>query len=246
MVNGIKTSAAAMMAQGERLAVLANNLANASATGFRADAVGFFQPLTSPRAAGSGTPTDPAAPLAPPSFRTRIDLTAGAMHDTGNALDLAIDGEGFFVLGGPDGPRLTRAGAFTRTRDGLLAAPDGAPVLDTGRQPVRLPGRGAIAVDESGAISVDGRPIGRLLIVTAPTDRLLRQGGVRFALPEGVAPNPLAGARVRQGALETSNVNSVLTLVEMIDALRVYEAAQRATRGIDETLGRAVNDVGRP
>ena len=246
MVNGIKTSAAAMMAQGERLAVLTNNLANASATGFKADAVGFFQPLTSPRAAGSVSPTDPAAPLTPPSFRTRIDLTAGAMQDTGNALDLALDGEGFFVLGDPEGLRLTRAGSFTRTRAGLLAAPDGAPVLDTGQQPIRLPERGAIVVDDAGAVSVDGRPVARLLIASAPADRLVRQGGVRFALPEGVAPTPLAGARVRQGVLEASNVNPVLTLVEMIDALRVYEAAQRATHGIDETLRRAVNDVGRP
>lgn len=248
MVSGLRTAAAAMEAQGERLAVLANNLANVTAGGFKADTLEFFQSPSSPRAAGPASPAGPAAPLAPtPASRTRTDFSPGGLQETGNPLDLAVEGQGFFVLGAAAGPRLTRAGAFTRTRDGLLAAADGTPVLDQRRQPLRLPERGRIQVDETGQVTADGSALGQLLVVDPPAvERLTKEGGTRFVPPPDLALVPATKAKVRQGVLELSNVNPVLTLVEMIDALRVYEAAQRASRGLDETLGRAVNDVGRP
>jgi flagellar basal-body rod protein FlgG len=246
MVTGLGTSAAAMQAQGERLAVLANNLANVTAGGFKADRVEFFQSLSSPRAAGPGVPGS-AAPPPPPRIRTATDLSAGSLRDTGNALDLALEGPGFFVLRAAGGLRLTRAGAFTRGADGSLAAADGTPVLDQRQEPVRLPERGRIAVDEGGRIAADGATVGTLLVVDPPAARRLpKEGGTRFVVPPDMALEPAKDTRVRQGALEQSNVNPVLTLVEMIDALRLYEAAQRAARSLDETLGRAVNDVGRP
>ena len=109
MVIGFRTSAAAMEGQAERLAVLANNLANVSTTGFKADHVEFIQSLSSPRAAGPLSP-GPAAPLSPPVLsRTRTEFSAGPLRETGNALDLAIEGRGFFVVQTPGGVRLTRA-----------------------------------------------------------------------------------------------------------------------------------------
>jgi len=247
MVNGLRTSAAAMLAQSERLAVLSNNLANVNAAGFKAEHLQFFQFLTSPSAVGSVSPTDPAAPLfPPPGQRTHIDFSAGGFRETGNPLDLALEGSGFFVVRSADGPRLTRAGTFTRVRDGLLASADGAPVLDARQEPIRLPDRGSIVVAEDGTITSDGVAVGQLLIVNPPRpERLRPEGGTRFAPPAGMELSPATGPKVRQGALELSNVNPVLTLIEMIDALRVYEAAQRTARGVDETLERAVNDVGR-
>jgi len=116
MVPGIKASAMMMVAQENRLAVLSDNLANASATRSKAHAMRFFQPLPSPRAAGSVSPTDPAAPPSVPSFVTRVDLSPGVLQDTGKVLDLAIEGQGFFVLGGPGGPYLTRAGVWSSSR----------------------------------------------------------------------------------------------------------------------------------
>lgn len=247
MVTGLRTSAAAMEAQTERLAVLANNLANVTTGGYKADHLEFFQSLTSPRAAGSVSPTGPAAPLVPPPLsRTRTDFSIGSLRETGNPLDLAIEGPGFFVVKTPGGLRLTRAGAFTRTSDGQLAAPDGAPVLDQGKQPIRLPERGQVQVDPTGQVSADGATVGQLLIVDPPRDRLTKDGGTRFLPSPDARLTPMAQGRVLQGVVEGSNVNAVLTLVEMIDALRVYESAQRAARGLDETLGRAVNEVGRP
>jgi flagellar basal body rod protein FlgG len=236
-----------MEAQTERLAVVANNLANVTAVGFKADHSSFFQLLSSPRAVGSVSPADPAAPLLPPTaIRTRIDLTPGVLRDTGNRLDLALEGPGFFVVGTAEAPRLTRAGAFTRTSGGLLATLDGTAVLDPRRQPIRIPEAAHIGVDARGAITADGAPVGQLLIVDAPDpSRLRREGSVRFVSSPEVALEPSSTVQVRQGALELSNVNPVAAVVEMIDALRVYEASQRAARGVDETLARAVNDVGR-
>lgn len=247
MVSGLKTSAAAMDAQAERLAVLANNLANAGAVGFKANHPSFFQLLSSPRAAGSVTPADPAAPLLiPTAMQATIDFSAGSFRETGNALDLAIEGSGFFVVGSTDAPRLTRAGAFTRTPAGVLATLDGTPVLDARRRPLQLPDGGAVEVSTDGTVRVGGASVGQLLVVDVPLAALTRDEAGRFIAPADVPLEASRTSQVRQGLLELSNVNPVLTMVEMIDALRVYEAAQRAARGIDETLGRAVNDVGRP
>jgi flagellar basal body rod protein FlgG len=247
MVSGLKTSAAAMEAQIERLAVVANNLANVTAVGFKADRPSFFQLLPSPRAAGLVSPADPAAPLlAPTGMRTRTDLSSGALRETGNLLDVALEGVGFFVVGSAAAPRLTRAGAFTRTRDGVLAALDGTPVLDVRRETIRLPENGEVRIDSTGTVTGDGIELGRLLIVQVPArSRLVRDGSVRFVPPQDLALEPAASARVRQGTLELSNVNPVVAMVEMIDALRIYESAQRTVRSADETLARAVNDIAR-
>jgi flagellar basal body rod protein FlgG len=235
-----------MEAQGDRLAVLANNLANVTTAGFKADRLEFFQPLFSPHAAGPVTSAGPAAPFPAAVTRTRTEWSAGPMRQTGNPLDLAFDGAGFFVVSTSAGPRLTRAGAFTRGTDGLLTAADGAPVLARNMQTMRLPESETVTVDATGMVRAGTTTVGQLLIV-APRDPsgLVKDGSTRFAPPEGLSLDPASDPQVVQGALEQSNVNPVLTLVEMIDALRVYEAAQRAAKSLDETLGRAVNDVGR-
>jgi flagellar basal-body rod protein FlgF len=237
-----------MDVQSERLGVLANNLANAGAVGFKTDYLEFSQLLTSPRAAGPVSPTGSAAPLTSlPTLATQVDFSPGSVRETGNPLDLALEGDGFFVIQTQDGLRLTRAGTFTRTEAGLMATLDGAPVVDDHREPIRLPGSGLITVTPSGDVMVDNSSVGHMLIVNpANRGRLTRESGVRFVPVTDADLAPSSSAQVRQGALEMSNVNPVLTLVEMIEALRVYEAAQRAARGVDETLGRAVNDVGRP
>jgi flagellar basal-body rod protein FlgG len=248
MVSGLQSAAAAMHAQGERLTVLANNLANVTTAGYKADHPEFFQLLTSPRAAGSVSPTGPAAPPElPGEVQTRTEFTTGPMRETGNPLDLALEGRGFFVLQTENGQRLTRAGTFTRSAEGLLSTPDGAAVLGADSRPITLPERGRVSVDEHGTLSVDGSPAATLRIVdTESLERLRKEGGTRFVVPEDLALAPAQGVTVRQGAIEMSNVNPILTLVEMIDALRVYEAAQRSARSVDDTVRRAVNEVGRP
>jgi flagellar basal-body rod protein FlgG len=246
MVSGLKTSAAAMDAQNERLSVLANNLANVGTVGFKADGLAFFQLLTSPRAAGSVSPTDPAAPPMEAGIQARIDFDNGAIRDTGNPLDVALESPGFFAVGDAKNPRLTRAGNFTRGESGQLETLDGKPVLSDGRQPIQIAQGGRITIDETGDVLVDGSSVGRIGVFDVKNRAALtRDGGARFVVPQGVALTPAENVKVKQGGIEQSNVNPVVTLVEMIDALRVYEAASKAAKGIDETLSRAVGDVGR-
>jgi flagellar basal-body rod protein FlgF len=150
------------------------------------------------------------------------------------------------VVGSATDPRLARAGTFLRSHNGALTTSDGTPVLDARRRPIQLPDQGAIEVDQSGTISADGGTIAQLWIVDPPrVDALKRDGGTRFLPPPDLDLSPARNAQVRQGVIEQSNVNPVLTLVEMVDAMRVYEASQRAARGVDETLSHVVNDVAR-
>jgi flagellar basal-body rod protein FlgF len=248
MVSGLRSAAAAMHAQGERLTVLANNLANVTAAGYKADHPEFFQLLTSPRAAGLISPISSAAPPElPGEVHTRTEFSTGPLRETGNPLDVALEGRGFFVVRTDAGQRLTRAGTFTRSADGTLATPDGAAVLGVGNQPVALPEGRRVEIDERGNVNVDGAQVATLLILDAPNlEGLRKEGGTRFVAPDDLALTPAQDTTVRQGAIELSNVNPILTLVEMIDALRVYEAAQRSAHSVDETLQRAVNEVGRP
>ena len=144
IVSGLGTAASAMDAQSERLAVLANNLANVAAAGFKAEHLSFVQLLTSPRAAGSESPADPAAPLPVRSqSRTRTDFSPGTMRETGNPLDVALETRGFFVVGSATDPRLTRAGTFMRGRDGALVTPAAGrssfPIAARSRSTTRAP-----------------------------------------------------------------------------------------------------------
>ncbi|MBI4611238.1 MAG: flagellar hook-basal body protein [Candidatus Rokubacteria bacterium] len=246
MVTGLYTAAWGMDAQTERISVLANNLANLATAGFKADHPEFSQLLTPSTTAG---PVPPAGPAGPPSplplaMRTVTDHSQGILRATGNPLDLAISGPGFFVLDTPGGPRLTRAGNFTRSPEGLLVAADGAPVRGVSGNIQVLDG--TVTIDRDGQVLVDGRSQGHLLVVTpSRLASLTKTSGTRFTPPDTEALVASATAVVHQGAIEMSNVNPVLTLVTLIDAMRTYEAAQRAARSADDTLARAANDLGR-
>ena len=196
----------------------------------------------------SVSPTGSAAPPElPGEVQTRTEFSTGPLRETGNALDFALEGRGFFVIRSEGGDRLTRAGTFTRSAEGVLSTPDGAAVLGIDGRPIALPERGRIAVDEQGNLSIDDAQVATLRIVdTQELERLRKEGGTRFVAPADLELTAAQGVTVRQGVIELSNVNPILTLVEMIDALRVYEAAQRSARSVDDTLRRAVNEVGRP
>lgn len=246
MVSGLYTAAWGMDAQIERLTILANNLANLSTAGFKADHPEFSQFLTSPTPAGPVPPTGPAGPPSsmPVLYRIVTDHSPGTIRETGNSLDLAINGPGFFVLDTAFGPRLTRAGNFSRSADGVLVASDGLPVRGISGNINLL--NGTVTVDSDGQVIVDGQSQGQLLIVNpSKLASLTKTGGARFIPPENEPLVAAPAAVVRQGAIELSNVNPVVTLVALIDAMRTYEAAQRAARSADETMGKAANDLGR-
>jgi flagellar basal-body rod protein FlgG len=226
-----------MAAHEAKLDVLANNLANANTTGFKADLIAIDLSDESPGNL-SGLPA--AASNVVPG-RARLDPTPGVLRPTGNPFDLAIVGRGLFAVETPQGERYTRAGSFTRDSNGFLATAEGFRVLGSSG-PIRVPDRG-LQVDGQGRL-----PDGASLRIVAGPDGpgLVKVGASLFAVPDGASrPADLPGANVVQGHLESSNVNVVQTMVEMLATLRSYEAYQRTIQALDQTVGQAANELGR-
>lgn len=218
-----------------QMRMVANNIANASTTGYRAEGVAFTEYV---RRTGTGDSLSMA------TARVRLtDLSQGALQTTGGPFDVAIEGEGFFLVQTPDGPRLTRAGAFTPNVSGDLVTAEGYPVLDAGGAPLFVPqGLGPVGIAPDGTISAGGQPVGQIGVVL-PRDpgALLRQGGTLFDAPGGFDPAP--AARVMQGALEESNVDPVLEVARMIEVSRTYEAGQSFLEREDERIRKTIQAI---
>lgn len=249
MKGAIYLASSGAMLNQRRLEILSNNLANITTTGFKRQTTAF-QIIDSPEdmrqalASFSLGATSPAAPIWQ-RMDTRIDFSQGRMRKTGNPLDLALSGKGFFSIQTPEGVRYTRKGNFVLNADKELTTADGHAVLSE-RGPIRIDGS-HVMVDEQGNLTVDGQPSGQLRIVAFDNDRnFQRLGGTLLSPPNGVDGGKRAEeVQVRQGYLESSNVEAVKTMVEMIDALRSYEAYQKTIRTLQETSSKAINEVGR-
>jgi flagellar basal-body rod protein FlgG len=175
----------------------------------------------------------------------------GHLQETGNALDFAIEGNGFFAIETPSGEKYSRNGTFTLNRDGFLATANGDYVLGTGGR-IQIGGGQSPIFGEDGRIWVEEgggrREIGQLRIVDFKDKRGLRKVGDSWyeATPESGAPIDIsATATVKSGFLEKSNVNVVLEMVKMIQTSRIYEANSRTIRTHDDILNRTINQVGR-
>ena len=216
---------------------VAQNIANVGTTGYRAEQVIFSEFVTD---LGADTPSLSAANA---SVRA-TDLTQGALTLTNGTFDLAIEGDGFFLLGTADGERLTRAGAFTPSPEGTLVAPDGAELLDAGGAPVFVPPDArSISIASDGTMSADGNPVAQIGLWT-PEDvtDMRRVEGVRF--DPGGAPIPLENGQILQGFLERSNVDVVGQLARMIEVQRAYEFGQTFLDREDERIRSTIRTVG--
>ncbi len=235
MQTSLYLAASGMVSQFHKLDVLVNNLANVETSGFKGDVVG----LEGVRRTKGG--------WSPPMVVSRpaADLRPGPLRRTDNPLDLALDGEGFFVVDTPQGLRYTRAGNFSRDGEGYLITQAGYRVM--GREgPLRLPDR-EFTVDSEGRILQGGNEVGAFQVVQPerPED-LVKESGTLFALREGAAePGEAEAFEVRQGFLEASNVNGVETLSRMLATLRACEAYQKVIQALDQTMDRAINELGK-
>ena len=223
----------------DQMQSVANNIANLSTTGFRKEGLIFSEYVD--RLGGA----EPSLSMATANTKS-IDLTQGNLSQTGGTYDFAIEGKGFFLLGTPNGQRLTRAGSFMPGADGTLVNADGNQLLDNGASPIIIPpGTASVAVSSDGTLSADGTPIAQvgLFESTDPTD-LSYQAGTNFSAPKGVQPAS-DGATIRQGALEDSNVNPITEVAKMIEVQRAYEQGQafldqedQRIRGVIDTLSK--------
>lgn len=217
---------------------VANNIANASTTGYRREGLIFSEFVQ------ALAPGEPSLSMADADVRdTRLDQAP--LTQTGGSFDLAIEGEGFFMVEGPDGPMLTRAGAFTPSLTGEVTTPDGLRLLDAGGAPVFVPaGVGQIAISSDGTMSADGQPITQIGL-WRPVDPLdmRHRDGVRFDVPGGTEP-VLDGAQVLQGYLENSNVNPIGEIARMIEIQRAYEQGQAFLDRENERIRAVIEALG--
>ncbi len=218
------------------LQTIANNIANAETNGFRREGIVFAEYI-------KRLPDEGSLSLAHASARW-VDLTTGGMTQTGGTFDFAIEGEGFFLVQTPEGERLTRAGAFSPSADGLLTTADGFALLDAGGAPIQLPaGTESFRIGEDGTLFADGQPLAAIGL-WQPTNpvSLRHQSGTLF-LADGWQPTE--SSKLRQGFLEGSNVAPVQEITRMIEVQRAYEAGQKFLESEDERQRSTIQALGR-
>jgi flagellar basal-body rod protein FlgF len=243
MNSGMYAALSGNIASQQRLEVLTNNLANVNTAGFKRDRMMFESVMaavknTSPAA---GILTE-APVMSTVSFAT--DYTAGPVKQTGNNLDIALDGEGFFVVNTPQGRAYTRQGNF-HLDGGKMVTADGSEVLGNGG-PITING-GKVEIDGKGGVFVDGNRVAALEIVDFPKPYPLRKAGSALFVPDGSggAEQPVRNMTVRQGFLEESNVNPILEMAQLIETSRYYESCVKAVRSYDEMAAKAANELGK-
>ena len=263
MWRGLYTAASGMITETTRTAVIANNLANVNTTGYKLDRAidREFAPMLIRRINDTTRnkitdfkefSLDRRAPvvgtLGLGSYTEEIatDHAQGALMTTGNPYDVAISGEGYFMVETPEGVRYTRNGNFYRAANGNLVTSDGRNVLNAQGRPINIPATATgVIVHQRGEIYADGLLVDTLGFVQFADRRaVLKQGDSLYYTQEGVRPTPATGI-IEQGVLERANANVISEMVELINNYRVYEADSRAVTTQDAMLDRSVNEVGR-
>ncbi|MGC8767290.1 MAG: flagellar hook-basal body protein [Brevinematia bacterium] len=282
MVRGIFTGASGMMVQLENLNTIANNLANTNTTSYKREVTLFkaFPEMLARRVNDNGVVTFPLgsydrAPIVG-KFGTGVEVNEiqtifdqGSLKQTENPFDLALEGEGFFVVETPEGLKLTRNGTFKISNDNYLVTKEGYKVLgENGYIRIKI---GNFKVDKQGNILIDmthdpsildefvatdrgdlkdQEIVDKLMIVNVDFPRYLKKEGHSY-----YSTTELSGEmkivegsqrpKVHQGFLEMANVNPVVEMVRMISAERSYEANSKVIQTQDALLGRVVNEVGK-
>ncbi|MBI5234181.1 MAG: flagellar hook-basal body protein [Deltaproteobacteria bacterium] len=238
MDRGIYVAASGAVKNALRLDTIANNLAAVSVPGFKKDLT-VFNSIDAPldvRLAAAGPPEKTFVSIAD----VFTDFSGGIIKETGNTLDMAISGEGFFVIETPEGPRYTRKGDFTMNMDGTLTTNDGY-VVQGEAGAINLTGGDAV-IERNGDVEINGQVVDRIkVVVFDETLGLEKQGGVLFNAPDGIKSKPLETPVIAQGYLESSNVNAVKEMVMMINTMRAYEAQIKLIQSFDKVSENAVS-----
>lgn len=224
-----------------RLDVAAGNLANVATSGFKRDSL-VFEMVANTKARASDKPNDVRFVRDVAMAR---DMAQGPVQRTGNSLDIAIEGDGFFSVRGPEGPLYTRDGTFRLGPDGTLTTRDGNAVLNAQGQPIVFDPQGEIpSIDALGTLRVNGEVVGEIAVVAFARPAALAKVGDNLFSSEGQPTQPFTG-EVVQGALEGSNVRPVSELTSLIEISRAYESAARVARQADDLRSRAIERLGR-
>lgn len=258
MSQAIYTATSGARTYGMRLDILTHNLSNVNTIGFKQDRAicRSYLPHSQPPMKETleetgisyipevGSPYDTSNTMLVLD-RTQTDFSSGQLRPTGNALDLALQGNGFFSIETPDGTRYTRNGNFTLNEEGVLVSQNGLPVLGQGGK-ITISGEEVI-VDSQGNVSVDGQEVDTLDIVDFTDLQTLKKVGSTLFTPadptvSGVTAEDFA---IAQGSLELSNVDPISVMSAMIEVLRGYESYQKVIKSVDEVNSKAINELGR-
>lgn len=239
MDSGYYAAFAGLLARSQALDIASANLANAGTSGYRAERDYFRSALLGPQALNSTL--EETVNAFGVLGGSRLDLSQGSLTPTGNPLDLAIEGTGFFSIQTRQGVRYTRNGQFERAQDGTLTTQSGEPLLDSAGKSIRVPA-GEIAVGDDGAVSVNGAVAGKIAIFRFPSGEALRaEGGNRYAAEAGATPVPASGA-IHQGSLEASNQDVVRGSLDLVLLQRQAEMMQKAVSIFSNDFDRTASE----
>lgn len=245
MLKGLYTSALGLAVLEKRQEVGANNLVNSNTVGYKKETViaGAFPNMLVRRL------NDPAVPNEAPlvgnlSMGVRLagivtDYSRGVLRESSNPMEIALAGEGYFVVATPMGERYTRSGEFKVDTEGKLVTSDGYPILGQSGE-ITIDG-GDIKISEEGLVFSSGKEVDRLRVVTFNT-ALIKEGSALF---RGQDPQDVEHPSVVQGFVEESNAVAIEEMIGMITVMRAYESNQKLIQIQDSTLEKAVNEVGR-
>ncbi|MBL8060444.1 MAG: flagellar hook-basal body protein [Chthonomonas sp.] len=240
MNRGLYTAASAMSSSQVWLDTVANNLANASATGYKRDEVEFEESLLRElRSNGGNGKIVGDLQSGPLVSKITTSFERGSTMATGNGLDVAINTPtGMFAIETPTGTKYTRAGSFTLNSNRELVNQDGHRVLDQNLRPIRVSADGSVKISADGTVEANGTAAGQVGVFTGTFTKV---GQNQFSARGRVSLQ--ANSVLTPGALESSNVNVVSTMIEMVQVQRLFEMAQKSVQNHDETTSELIKTL---
>lgn len=248
MISGLYSAASGMMAEESRQAIIANNVANASTPGYKRQApvtLGFKAVFSKTMHAPFYWDTQAAPGGGSKMVESYPNLATGSLSETGNPLNVALNGPGFIGVNTPRGDRFTRSGDFTINSEGNLATSEGFTVQSVEGTPISVRGS-RVTIGDDGGVVVDGIRNGTIRLVEfEKPERLVREGSNLFMASDEILAKSAKAAdtQTRQSYLEMSNVNVPSEMIQMITGSRIYEANQRVIQAFDTTIGQLIEQI---
>lgn len=242
MNTGLYTIFLGMRSRQNTLEAQANNIANASTVGFKAERL-LYSTVESEKKGSS----DKQSLVAGAMTSGSADFSEGSIQQTGRNLDVAIEGDAFLQIQTPRGVRFTRAGNLTLNAAGQLVTKNGDLVVgDQGA--ITVPNTGEISIGQDGSLAAGGQNFDKLKLVrfNNPPSALIKEGDSLFMATGAEQPQENIDSRVTQGALENSNINSISEMVAMINNNREFESLQKSVSLLMNDIGRKISgDLGK-
>jgi flagellar basal-body rod protein FlgF len=226
-----------------KMDVIANNMANINTAGYKGESLKFEEYLMPVAEMTGMTGADKNVTFVQDPRMVR-NLSEGAVRQTGNELDIAVSGDGWLVVNTPQGERYTRNGQLSLSNEGILVTSEGYPVLGQGGEISITTDDGKVTIGKDGTVATEQGVKDRLRLVEfASPEAMSKQGASTYSSKE--TPTDAENTQVIQGAYEASNVQAMREMTDMISTVRAYSSISRTMEAVDETRGKAIQELGR-